>query len=167
MQHEEGKENAAIDARLCIFLSLRVFILCLLDEPFKFAGLQILSWITHLHTFQGTQKRNKLLERFFKLPGSEFKFLDSVLIQPSVSVLSSKGLSLMPPPPITAPGSLQALLILTSRSPSPSASHSANLSAEMFPVYQALADKDMASLPNQSVLAMWGLPVCGQSPQKA
>lgn len=86
----------------------------------------------------------------FKLPGSEFKFPGSVLTQPS------------PPPMAATPGSLQALFILTPSCPSPSASHSANLNAEMFPVYQALADKDMAS-----VLAMWGLPVRGQSPQKA
>lgn len=106
--------------------------------------------------------------KIFKLPGSEFKFPGSVLTQPSASVLSSKDLPLMPPPPIAAaPGSSQALFVLTPSCPSPSASHSANLSAEMFPVYQALADKDMASLPNQSVLAMWGLPLRGQSPQKA
>lgn len=105
--------------------------------------------------------------KIFKLPGLEFKFPDSVLTQPSVSVLSSKDLWLMPPPPTSVLGSLQALLILTSSSLSPSASHSANLNAEMFPVYQVLADKDMASLPNQSVLAMWVLPVHGQSPQKA
>lgn len=108
--------------------------------------------------------------KIFKLPGSEFKFPGSVLTQPSASVLSSKDLPLMPPPPIAAaaaPGSSQALFILRPSCPSPSASHSANLSAEMLPVYQALADKDMASLPNQSVLAMWGLPVRGQSPQKA
>lgn len=101
--------------------------------------------------------------KIFKVPGSEFKFPDLVLTQPSVSVLSSKDLSLMPPPPIAAPGSL----ILTPSSPSPSASHSANLNDEMFPVYQVLADKDMASLPIQSVLAVWGLPVRGQSSQKA
>lgn len=101
--------------------------------------------------------------KIFKLPGSEFKFPGSALTQPSASVLSSKDLPLMPPPPIAAaPGSLQALFILTPSCPYPSASHSANLNAEMFPVYQALADKDMAS-----VLAMWGLPVRGQSPQKA
>lgn len=106
--------------------------------------------------------------KIFKLPGSEFKFPGSVLTQPSASVLSSKDLPLMPPPPIAAaPGSLQALFFLRPSCPSPSASHSANLNAEMLPVYQALADKDMASLPNQSVLAMWGLPVRGQSPQKA
>lgn len=59
-----------------------------------------------------------------------------------MSVLSPKGLSLMPPRTIAVPGSLRALFIFIlalSSHPHLQISHSANFNAEVFPIYQMLA----------------------------
>lgn len=109
----------------------------------------------------------------FKLPGSEFKASDLALTQPSMSVLSSKGLSLMPPRTIAVPGSLQALLTLTPSYP-PSASQSANSMLRFFSIYQVLAVEalqtsrtQLLSSSSHLLVAVWGLPLCSRNSQEA